>query len=105
MIARPLPPVLQTPPGSAGHGGAVTAGSGRDSSTMQEGSRLQPKREHAPLSCRPNLTAAKNRPLRRPLHSRSRIRCGIVGRAKGLIISRVGLYPVAVTRFIINANG
>ena len=28
MIARLLPPVLQTPPGSAGHGGAVTAGSG-----------------------------------------------------------------------------
>ena len=28
MIARLLPPVLQTPPGSAGHGVAVTAGSG-----------------------------------------------------------------------------
>jgi hypothetical protein len=42
MIARLLPPVLQTPPGSAGHGLAVTAGSGRDSSTMQEGGRLQP---------------------------------------------------------------
>src|SRR5271166_3923415 len=42
MIARLLPPVLQTPPGSAGHGGAVTAGSGHDSSTMQEGGRRQP---------------------------------------------------------------
>src|SRR5271165_868073 len=42
MIARLLPPVLQTPPGSAGHGVAVTAGSGRDSSTMQEGGRRQP---------------------------------------------------------------
>ena len=42
MIVRLLPPGLQMPLDSDGRGGAVTARPGRDSSTMQEGSRLQP---------------------------------------------------------------
>ena len=50
-----------------GRGGAVTARPGRDSSTMQEGSRLQPEREHARLICRPSAAAAENPPAPPPV--------------------------------------
>jgi len=53
MIVRLPQPLLQMPPGAAGHGGAVTALPGGDSSTMQEGRPLQPQREHARLHLPP----------------------------------------------------